>query len=310
MKRIALAMVLVLAPFAAPASAQRLAVGIAPAFDAGGDDFGPAVVEHLTLFIYQDLLANKQFAPTLLNPGGVYTPLDTSWLSDYVQDRPDLDLLLVSTLKPITSVAKGSSAMTIEISLLDAHTGDTKSTWSVSETMKSTNAWLQQGMALVTSTVSNHGGQYGLDMMSSEDFAKQPIGKITSHLADSIRDTLQAHLGGFVRTATAIPSDAPPTVLTAAPCPMHTRITYKYKHSVSHSYTLLANGLDQTTTIQDGVSTFNAPEGPLLLQFTVLDTPYKLARQPIYQLSAAHSCKASTLVMDMGQGGEVHEHWE
>jgi hypothetical protein len=310
MKRIAPAMVLALAVLAASASAQRLAVGIAPAFDAGGDDFGPAVVEHLTLFLYQDLLANKQFAPTLLNPGGVYTPLDTSWLSDYVQDRPDLDLLLISTLKPIASLAKGSSTITIEISLLDAHTGDTKSTWSVSETIKSTNAWFEKGQAMVTSAVNDRVGQYGLDMMSSEDFAKQPIGKTTAHLADSIRDTLPAHLGGFVRTGTTIPSDAPATGPSAAPCPMHTRITYKYKHSASHSYTLLANGLDQTTTIQDGVSTFNAPEGPLLLQFTVQDTPYKLARQPIYQLSAIHSCKTTTLVMDLGQGGDVHEHWE
>jgi hypothetical protein len=309
MKRIALATALALAVFAASASAQRLAVGIAPAFDAGGDDFGATLVEHLTLFLYQDLLANKQFAPTLLNPGGVYTPLDTSWLSDYVQDRPELDLLLVSTLKPAASVAKGSSTITIEVSLLDAHTGDTKSTWSVSETMKSTNAWLASGQALVASTVNDRGGQYGVAMMSSQDFAKQPIGKATAHLAESIRDTLPAHLGGFVRTATANPSDAPETTSTA-PCPMHTRITYKYKHSASHSYTLLANGLDQTTTIQDGVSTFNAPEGPLLLQFTVQDTPYKLSRQPIYQLSATHSCKASTLVMDMGQGGDVHDHWE
>jgi hypothetical protein len=310
MKRISLALTLALTAFAASASAQRLAIGIAPAFDAGGDDFGPAVVEHLTLFVYQDLLASKQFAPTLLNPGGVYTPLDTSWLSDYVQDRPELDLLLVSTLKPVSSLAKNSSTITIELSLLDAHTGDTKSTWSVSETMKSANAWFQKGEALVASTVNDRGGQYGIEMMSSQDFEKQPMGKITAQLADSIRDTLSAHLGGFVRTGAALPSDAPVIGPGAAVCPMHTRITYKYKHSASHSYTLLANGLDQTTTIQDGVSTFSAPEGPLLLQFTVQDTPYKLARQPIYQLSTTHSCKAGTLVMDMGQGGEVHEHWE
>ncbi|HEV2620045.1 MAG TPA: hypothetical protein VGU23_08935 [Acidobacteriaceae bacterium] len=294
--------------FAAPATAQRLALGIAPAFDAGGDDFGPAVVEHLTLFIYQDLLANKQFAPVLLNPGGVYTPLDTSWLADYVQDRPDLDLLLISTLKPIDT-AKTGSTITIELSLLDAHSGDTKSTWTVSETMKSANAWLEKGQAMITSAVTDRAGQYGIEMMSSSDFQKQPIGKTTAHLAESIRDTLPAHLAGFVRTTAAQPSNAP-AVPSATPCPMHTRITYKYKHSVSHSYTLLANGLDQTTTIQDGVSTFNAPEGPLLLQFTIQDSPYKLARQPIYQLSTTHSCKTSTLVMDVGQGGDVHDHWE
>jgi len=107
-------------------SAQRIALGIAPAYDAGGDDFGPLLVQHLTLSIYQDLLGSKQFAPSLLSPGGVYTPLDTSWLLEYVQDRPELDLLLVSTLKPTVNDKNGSS-INIELDLLDAHSGDRKS---------------------------------------------------------------------------------------------------------------------------------------------------------------------------------------
>ena len=94
------------------------------------------------------------------------------------------------------------------------------------------------------------------------------------------------------------------------PCQLHTKVTYNYKHSVSHSYTLLANGLDETTTIQDGISDFKAPEGPLLLQFTINDAPYKLSKQAIYQLSTIHSCKSSTLVIDVGQGGDAHQHWE
>jgi hypothetical protein len=91
---------------------------------------------------------------------------------------------------------------------------------------------------------------------------------------------------------------------------MHTRVTYNYRHSVSHSYTLLADGLDQTLTITDGLSTFKAAEGPLLLQFAVNDTPYKLSKENVYQLSTIHSCKVSTLVIDIGQGGDAHQHWE
>ena len=47
------------------------------------------------------------------------------------------------------------------------------------------------------------------------------------------------------------------------PCAMHTELTYNYKHSASHSYTLMANELDETMTIQDGIGTFQAPAGPL-----------------------------------------------
>jgi len=301
---------LVFVILAASASAQRTSIGIAPGFDAGGDDFGTAIVEHLTLYIYQDLLANKQFAPSLLNPGGVYTPLDTSWLTEYVQDRPDIDLLLVPTLKPTVTTDKGTtSTITIELSLLDVHTGDAKSTWTVSETIKAKNAWLQKGETAIVSAANERTGKFGLGIDASQDFAKQPLGKTTAHLAEMVRDTIPAHLSGLTKASTGKAADSPQAA-ASAPCLMHTRITYNYKHSVSHSYTLTANGLDQSTTILDGVSSFQAPEGPLLLQFTLNDAPYKLSRESIYQLSATHFCKNSTLVIDIGQGGDAHHHWE
>lgn len=309
----ALAAGLALIAVTVAASAQRIAIGIAPAYDASGDDFGETVVQHLTLYMYQDLQGSKQFAPMLLNPGGVYTPLDTSWLTDYVQDRPAIDLLLISTLKPSANVKGGGYTITIELSLLDAHTGDTKSTWSVSETIKEKSAWLEKGQAMVASAVTDRSTQYGLSGMSvssSTDFEKQPIGKATQHLAEMIRDTLPANLGGFVvKTAAAKPEDAA-AAASSASCEMHTRVTYNYKHSVSHSYTLLANGLDQTTTLVDGVSDFKIAEGPLLLQFSLNDAPYRLEKEPVYQLSTMHSCKNSTLVIDVGQGGDAHDHWE
>jgi hypothetical protein len=266
-------------------------------------------VEHLTLFTYKDLLASKQFAPTLLNPGGVYTPLDTSWLTEYVQDRPDLDLLLVPTLKPIATT-KANWTITVELSLLDPKSGDTKATWTVSETVKNANAWVEKGQSMIASAINERGSQYGYQLSTSSDFEKQPMGKLTAQLADSIRDTLPAHLAGFVRTGAARAPDVPGAAPSATPCTMNTRVTYNFKHSVSHSYTLLANGLDETTAIKDGVGTFSVPEGPLLLQFTVEDSPYRLSKQPIYQLSTNHSCKNGTLVIDMGQGGDAHEHWE
>src|SRR5580698_1337618 len=194
---------------------QRIAIGIAPTYDGGGDDFGEAVVQHLTLYLYQDLLGSKQFAPSLLSPGGVYTPLDTSWLTEYVQDRPDIDLLLVATLKPTTS-DKASSTVTVELDLLDARTGETKSSWSVSQVMKSKNAWLDKGQAMVTSALNDRASKYSYQIMSSQDFEKQPIGKVTAQLADAIRDSLQAHLGGFVRTSADKPTDAAGAVVE--PC--------------------------------------------------------------------------------------------
>lgn len=300
-----LAVAVALLGIAVAAPAQKIALGIAPAFDAGGDEFGDALVQHLTLFIYQDLLNSSQFMPVLLNPGGDYTPLDTSWLTEYVQDRPELDLLLVPVLKP-TTVDKNTSTVTVELSLLDAHTGVTKSTWTVSETTKDKNAWVAKGQSLAMSAAGERSQRYGVSMPSpTSDFEKQPIGKTTERLAQQTRDTLAAHLGGFTKTAGA---KEPPQGSGA--CPMHTKITYSYRHAASHSYTLLANGLDETLSIVDGVSTFKADEGPLLLQFVLQDAPYRLMKEPIYQLSAMHSCNYQTLVIDIGQQGDAHDHWE
>jgi hypothetical protein len=205
----------------------------------------------------------------------------------------------------------GGYAINIEVSLLDPRTGDTKSAWVVSDSIKEKNAWLQKGSAMVTSAVNGRADSYGVSILStSTDFEKQPIGKITAHLAEEIRDTLPAHLSGL--TAKAGSDKAVDVALAGGgvPCEMHTKVTYSYRHVVSHSYTLLANKMDESLTVQDGVSTFKMPEGPLLLQFSLNDTPYRLEKEPVYQLSTVHSCKMSTLVIDVGQGGDAHQHWE
>ena len=109
---------------------------------------------------------------------------------------------------------------------------------------------------MVSSAVGERTSQYGYDLSAPvSDFEKQPIGKTTLHLAQEINDTLPAHLSGFTKTAVEKPTPAP-----SGACTMHTRITYNYKHSVSHSYTLRANGLGtRPPAVADGVQ---APSRP------------------------------------------------
>ena len=87
---------------------------------------------------------------------------------------------------------------------------------------------------------------------------------------------------------------------------MHTKVTYNYKHS---RVALLHTAGEQAGPDDDDAGWgehFKAPEGPLLLQFTMNDAPYKLSKETVYQLSTIHSCKSSTLVIDVGQGGDAH----
>jgi hypothetical protein len=297
------------------AGAQKVSIGIAPVFDASGEQFGPVVVQHLTLFAYQDLLESPVAHSTLLSPGGVYSPLDTSWLVDYVHDRTDLDLLLVATLKPVTNPAKERWIIPVELLLLNARSGESMGTWTVSVELASHKALLEFGQVILEQGTQGRYGQMKgtYKITPSREFEKQPLGKATAHLAKSIRETLEAKLPGLNLAkppAQLVPASAATAPAAPVSCPVSVRVTYGYKHSASHTYLLLANGLDQSLDLKDGIASFSAPEGEMLLQFSVNDAPYKLAKEPLYQLSTQHSCAFKTLTVDLGASGDAHTHWE
>jgi hypothetical protein len=278
------------------ASAQQPTIGIAPTFDAGSDAAGPAISQHLGLFLYRDLSKGSSFIPVLLNPGGVYSPFDTSWLVDYVHDRPEIDLLLVTTLK---ANAK-DGGLVVDVGLLDARTGTKLSSWTATSVTDGKKGWKALGASLQT--------QIGIN--SNSTFEKGPLANSTWRVADSIRDALPARTAGLPNTA--VPTQAMPSSTAATPvqCITHTRIKYGYKHSVSRSHLLIVNDLDQTSTLRDGLSSFMLSEGPTVIQFSLNDAPYTMSKQPFYQLSAIHSCSTSTLVIDLGAQGDEHHHWE
>ena len=304
-----------LALFAAalvPAAAQRLNIGIAPTYDNGGEEFGPQVSEHITLFTFEDLVNTASFEPHLLNPGGIYTPLDPSWLVDYAQDRPELDYLLVSTLKPIATPDKGSWNLVVGLTLIDAKSGKEGDSWDVFVNVKTKNALLAMAQNKATSSMDGNallssGRSVSMSFVPTREFEKQPMGKVVARIAEQIRDTLPAHIPNFKAAVVKTTSELP---TKPQECAMHTHITYGYKHSASHSYTLVVNGLDEFLTIHDGISDFKISSGPVLVQFGVNDSPYKLLKQPIYQLSTYHDCSKPTLVIDLGPGGDAHHHWE
>jgi hypothetical protein len=299
------------------AGAQKIAVGIAPVFDGGGEEFGPTVAQHLTLFVYQDLLGSHSAQPSLLSPGGVYSPLDTSWLVEYVQDRPEISLLLVATLKPVINPSKEHWIIPVDLELLNARSGDTVASWSVNTAIDSHKTLMDYGQVIIQQqSETRFGGRLKgvYTGVPSRDFEKQPLGKATAQLASSIRQTLEAKLAGL---SPATPAPASQSALVsavasgaAASCPINVRITYSYKHAASHAYVLLANGLDESTDLKDGVASFSAPSGELLLQFSVNDAPYKLQKENLYQFSSINTCKLSTLIVDLGPGGDARAHWE
>lgn len=311
LQRIAWVTFLCAAVVSTTAVAQKVSVGIPPVFDGGGEAFGPVVAQHLTLFAYQDLLESPAAHPALLSPGGVYSPLDTSWLVEYVQERTDLNVLLVATLKPVVNPSKEKWIIPVDLVLLNARSGDTLASWTISTEINSHKTLLEFGQAVLEQGTQGRYGQMRntYKIAPSREFEKQPLGKATAHLASSLRETLEAKLASLGMSK-AQANLVPAAAQTPSSCPVNVKITYAYKHSASHSYELLANGLDQSTNLKDGVATFSAPEGDLLLQFSVNDAPYKLEKESMYQMSVLHACKSSNLTVDLGPGGDARAHWE
>ena len=268
-------------------------MGIAPPFDEQSDVSGTAVVRHLALNLYGDLSKSGVARPVLLAPGGMYSAEDTSWLLDTVRDRQDLDLLLVTALK---ASAKGGG-LVVKTALLDAHTGSVVAEWTANS-----DATTKKGMmtALGASLLAQ-------GRASNEAFGITPLGMAVGRVSRSIRDTV-VEKSTTLRKGPGAQAPAPGP--QAKGCVVHTRITYSYRHAVSRSHTLLVNDLDETTTVLDGVSSFQLGEGPFVLQFALNDAPYSMSKQALYQVSAEHLCGQDTLVIDIGKQGDAHLHWE
>jgi hypothetical protein len=293
----------------------RSNIGIAPVYDGSGAGFGETFSQHLTLFLYQEMLNSPAVHPVLLSPGGIYSPLDTSWLVDYVHDRPDVSLLLVATLKPVANPDKSRWTIPVDLLLLNSSTSESLATWTDNIEIASKKTLTEYGIfEFGPDSIDRHGQIHqSYAIAPSRAFEKQPLGKACARLASTIKGSLEGKLAG-VKAGMTNPIQAAASSDTAnanqGPCPIHIQIAYGYKHSASQAYMLLANGLEQSTNLRDGIASFTAPEGELLLQFSMKDPPYKMETERLYQMSTWHSCRTTNLIVDVGPGGDAHPHWE
>lgn len=278
-----------------PAAAQS-SVGIAPVYDSSGAAWGPIVSQYLTLCLYE-AIRPAGVPAELLNPGGVYTPVDTSWLADYVGDRPGVNTLLVTTLVPAVLTDKSTSKLRLAITAVVLDRGGQRK-----EELKAYTEIRWKDTDVESSFLDPHAQwKFGLTT-GHRVFDKSPLGKAALTLADQIRKQLQGY-ATVVSTQTAVKE--------GIPCPVHVKITYAYRHgAASQAYTLIVNGLDQSMNISSGVASFKSPAGPMLVQMSVADAPYKLAAQDLYQFSTTHTCAKETYVIDLGKSGDAHDHWE
>jgi hypothetical protein len=286
-------------------------VGIMPTFDTSGDSYGQQFAQNLTAMVY-DRLAGAPFEIVLLNPGGLYSPLIPESMVEYTQSA-GVDSVVVMTLLPTDKPQKGDYILHVEAKLLDAHDAkELAAAGTYSAKVSHNDALLdaaKTGLDFGSSTSNTV--RHGRDIYSamartngSRPFEKQPLGKAALGMADSIHSQLLAQ----VQVAKADRSNAP----KGGACTISVRVKYTAKKASSRAFDIIVNGANESLWTKDGLTTLeNMKDGPLFLQVSVADPPYRTPVQDLYQANTALDCALPEreLSLEIGAVGDALLHW-
>ena len=328
------------APPPAAAAPPRLLVGVMPTYDSSGESFGEDFSRYLTLMIFQELYPSDKIEPVMLNPGGIYSPLEQEWIVDFGR-KANVDAVLVTNVlesdKPKNS---NNWALKMEAFVVDLKTGNKGNTTllTVPISKKDLEAGLDQGRRSYASSVSkvDKGMEYGgyapfgysaaglgaavvyntagrrvLMMYSSGPsrvFESQPIGKGARRLAVAAKTQALADAASLTPGGPSTPPPSGPASCGA----IQFRVRYLKKNAASKVFTILLNDREESQGVHDGVVSLNPPAGPLVLQVEVKDAPFKLPVQKVYQANTYLDCgqPERTLMMEIGGAGEALLRWQ
>ncbi len=117
---------------------------------------------------------------------------------------------------------------------------------------------------------------------ASKAFEKQPLGKAALIMADQIHTMLLTQVP---------PSTVKPQPVKLGTCTYTVQVQYVSKKAVSKAYDIILNGEEESLWSKEGVTTLeNKPSGPIFLQMSVADAPYRLAVQDLYQANTILDC--------------------
>jgi hypothetical protein len=296
-----------------PAEAQesgKKILGIMPTFDISGDPFGQQFAQNLTAMVYEKL-QDAPFQVMLLNPGGLSSPLMPESDAEYLQSS-GASTLLVMTLQQTDKPQKGDYILHLEAKLVDPQGMKEVASSNYSGKISHNDALLDAakvgvGYGSSTSNTMRQGWNLYSAMSrtnGSRPFEKQPLGKVALNMAASVRSQALAQMP-------ATKADTPASVEGGA-CTVMVRVQYVAKKATSRAYDLIVNGENASLWQKDGVSTLeNVKAGPLFLQVSVADPPYRLPVQDLYQANTVLDCARPErqLFLDIGPVGDALLHW-
>jgi hypothetical protein len=294
----------------AQSSGGKKVVGLMPVFDISGDSFGQQFAQNLTAMIY-DRLADAPFEVVLMNPGGLYSPLIPESLPEYAQ-AAGVDTVLVTTLQQTDKPQKGDFILHVEAKLMDVQTLKEMTPFNYSAKISHNDALLDAAKGGLdfgssTSNTVRHGRDFYSAMArtnGSRPFEKQPLGKAAKGIADSIHSQVLSQV--------QVAKGEGVTSVKGGACTITVKVAYVAKKATSRAYDIIVNGEDQSLWTKDGVTTLeNAKSGPVFLQLSVADPPYRTPVQELYQANTVLDCgkPERQLSLDIDAVGAALLHW-
>jgi hypothetical protein len=285
-------------------------VGIMPVFDTSGDSYGQQFAQNLTAMMYEKL-EGAPFQVVLLNPGGLYSPLIPESMLEYVQSA-GVTTVLVTTLQPTDKPQKGDFILHVEAKLMDAQAGKEMAPSNYSGKVSHNDALLDAAKGgLDFGSGTSNTVRHGRDLYSamartngSRPFEKQPLGKVALAMAASIRTQVLSQ----VQVASG---DSMPSVPGAA-CTITVQTQYLAKKATSRAFDIIVNGENESLWTKDGITKLeNLKSGPIFLQLSVADPPYRMPVQDLYQANTVLDCSRPErqLSLDIGPVGDALLHW-
>lgn len=283
-------------------------LGIMPVFDSSGEPYGQLYSQNMTAMVYQKFEGGP-IRVMLLNPGGLYNPLIPESITDYAQ-AAGVDTVLVMVLQPTDKPQKGNYVLHVEAKLMDAQTAKEMppSVYSIAMSrnealLDATKTSLEYGSD--RSGVVHAGARaYAAMASGSRPFAKQPLGKAANSMAESVHTQV---IGQYL----VAKADAP-VEPKGGTCTINVGVKYVSKKAVSKAYDIIINGLDQSLlTKEGGTKIENFKSGPVFLQMSVADAPYRLPVQDLYQANTVLDCAAPehNLFLEIGPVGDALLRW-
>jgi hypothetical protein len=286
---------------------ERKVLGIMPVFDTSGDPFGQQFAQNLTAMIY-DKMEGGPFEVVLLNPGGLYNPLlpDTQ---EYVQSA-GVTTVMVAVLKPTDKPQKGDFILHVEVKLQEPQSGKDLNTSNYSGKISHNDALLDAAkIGVEYGSNSSYTMRRSHDLISamsmsngSRPFAKQPLGKLALSMAAQIQGQVATQMG---------PGGSAPAVSGGA-CTVTIQVKYTAKKATSRAYDVIVNGQNNSLWTKDGVTTLeNFKAGPMFLQVSVSDPPYRTPVQDLYQANTILDCgkPERQLALELGTVGDGSLKW-